>query len=95
MVRLRLSRPIRKRRSGKLITPFLTKQPEVKKKKVLCIGGPYDGEKLKLTDESGYLHSAWFSVESYNNNERGRYVVTDKAIDAVKWEIYNDSKDVN
>ena len=77
------------------VSQFLSKQPAIKKYRVKCIDGPYEGKYIKLSNEGGYLHTAFFSVPSYKGGELGRYVVTEEFVGCVIWETAEDVKSNN
>lgn len=50
----------------------------------LCVGGPFDGKRIRLTSDL-YPSSSVFSVPSYKNGEKGQYVWNDEIRNSVIW----------
>ena len=50
----------------------------------LCVGGPFNGKCIRLTTDV-YVSSSVFSVPSYKNGEKGRYVWNAEIRNSVTW----------
>ena len=89
MARLKLARPIKPR--GKvtrttLVTGLLTRPTKGRKRKFMCLGGPFDGKKIALWDEMlGNTGTMEFSIPSFNNGEKGMYKPDAEFADSVVW----------
>lgn len=53
--------------------------------KLTCIGGPFDGHSVTFS-EGVHYQTLPFSISSYNDGEKGRYVQSSTYANKVKWE---------
>lgn len=61
------------------------KMRKAKQIKLTCTGGPFDGESIMFSEGLHY-QTLPFSISSYNNGERGRYVQSPTYANKVEWE---------
>lgn len=50
----------------------------------LCVGGPFDGKRIRLSLDFP-VRSSVFSVPSYKNGEKGEYIWNAEIRDSVIW----------